>query len=288
MSVNVTFDYVYFSGGPGSGHTRQPRSPTGPGGGFTLISSVLGGQVGPTFSPSKQPAIQIVNKLTYTFAFMNVSGGIPAGQTVPAGVTSFDPNVPPAAVTVGSAPIVVLVVYGPPAGTNGGGGPYAVIDSFNETTGQLFDDTFVSVSPDPGGALTKTGNVDGYVSTTNTEAITALTPTSPTNAKFDQWVLIYPQPAPGATASGTTLTVTSNTTVYELAFYKTPPPPPLTTCQELLLNWNALQPVLPKTQGAMGLLEYYEEKLSACSGPQYAAAVTHIKQLISELNNPPK
>src|SRR5580704_2145520 len=81
-TVNVTYDYVYFAGG--SGHTRQPRSTTGPGG-FTLINSLSGGtlQTGDTFAPSAQPqtitedtsTIPPTPSKTFTFAFMNVSGG---------------------------------------------------------------------------------------------------------------------------------------------------------------------------------------------------------------------
>jgi hypothetical protein len=307
VSVSVTYDYVYFAGG--GGHTRQPRSTTGPGG-FTLINSLPGGtlQSGDTFAAGAQPqtlteggsTLPPVPAKTYTFAFMNVSGGTPAGQTTPSGVNSFSSNVPPPPVTVGSAPIVVLVVYVPTGGGSGGTGSGASIDSFDETTGELFDDTFVTVAPDPGGPpppLTTSGNVDGYVSTTNTETITALTPTSPTGVDFDQWVLLYPQattrleigpkgptvvtiyPA-GINVSGTNLTVDAGTSVYALAFYKAPPPPPpLTTCEQLLANWNALEPKTDKV-----LLAYYESKLSACHGPQYTAAVNEIKALLQELS----
>ena len=311
-TVTVTYDYVYFAGG--SGHTRQPRSATGPGG-FTLIKTQSGGtsETGLTFAASSQPQTLSVGgstlpprpAQTYTFAFMSVSGGTPAGQTVSSAVTSFDSNTPPPAVTVASAPIVVLVVYIPTGGAGGpGGGSGASIDSFDEAAGQLFSDTFVSVAPDAGGLLTTSANVDGYVSTANTETIKALTPTSPSGVDFDQWMLLYPQatsrleigpkgptvittdPA-GINVSGASLTVNSGTSVYALAFYKAPPPPPPppppTTCQELLANWNALEP-----KNNEGLLAYYEEKLSACQGSQYAAAVAEIKALLKELQNPPK
>jgi hypothetical protein len=231
---------------------------------------------------------------------MSVSGGTPVGQTMASAVTSFDSAAPPELVTVGDLPIVVLVVYAPTGGGPGGsGGSGAEIDSFNTTTGALFDDDFVTVSPDPAGALTRSGNVDGYVSTANTETIAT---TSPTSSKLDfvSWQLLYPQattrlevgpkgptvvtidPA-GISVSGVDLTVNSGTTVYALAFYKAPPaPPPLTTCQELLANWNALE---PKTNQV--LLAYYEEKLSACQGPQYAAAVAEIKALLAGLQHTP-
>jgi hypothetical protein len=200
-------------------------------------------------------------------------------------------------VTVGSAPIVVLVVYVPTGGGGGVGVSGASIDSFDEVTGALFSDTFVTVAPDPGGPpppLTTSGNVDGWVATTNTETISALSPTSPTGVVFDYWLLLYPQVTyrlepgltevtiypPGINVSGANLTVNGGTSVYALAFYKAAPP--LTTCQELLKNWEALE---PKTD--LVLLAYYEEKLSACQGAQYAAVVAQIKALIQELEHQP-
>jgi hypothetical protein len=279
-TTTVTYDCVYFAGG--SGHTRQPRSSTGPGG-FTLISSLSGGsvQTGDTFAAGAQPATAIVSGATYNFAFMSVSGGIPAGQTTPSGANSFSSTTPPPPVTVGSTPIVVLVVYVPPLGGGpGGGGSGASIDSFDETTGGLFSDTFVTVSPDPGGLLTKSGNVNGYVDTTNaTEAITALSPTSPTGVDFDRWVDLYAE-STGVTIAGTKLTVNKGAWIYALAFYKVPPP--LTTCQTELENWNNLE---PKTNEA--LLLYYRERLSACQGPQYTAAVNEINALLKELFGTP-
>jgi hypothetical protein len=273
-------------------------------------------QTGDTFAASAQPqtmsegggGISLKPIETFVFAFMNVSGGTPAGQSIPSSVSSSQSNVPPAPVTVGSAPIVVLVVYVQTGGGGGvAGGSGASIDSFDEVTGGLFSDTFVTVAPDPGGPpppLTTSGNVDGWVATTNTETISALTPTSPTGVVFDYWLLLYPQvtyrleaglsgvtdvtvyPA-GIGVSGANLTVNSGTSVYALAFYKAAPaPPPLTTCQELLKNWEALE---PKTD--LVLLAYYEEKLSACPGAQYAAVVAQIKALIQELQHlppPPK
>jgi len=281
-TVTVTYDYVYFAGGPG--HTRQPRSTTGPGG-FTLINSLSGGtlQTGDMFAAVGQQTTQQVNGETYSFAFMNVSGGIPPGHTTPSGVTSFSNTSPP--VTVASDPIVVLVVYVPPLGSVGvNGGSGALIDSFDTTTGQLFSDTFVSVSPDPGGPpppLTKSGNVDGYVDTTNaTETITALSPTSPTGVDFVQWVNLYPEQTSGITVAGSQLKVNKGASCYALAFYQAPPP--LTTCETLLKNWNALE---PKTN--VVLLEYYAEKLSACQGPQYTAAVNEIKAILKGLEGRP-
>lgn len=65
-----------------------------------------------------------------------------------------------------------------------------------------------------------------------------------------------------------------------------PPPPlqtPLTECQTLLNNFNALPTKTNET-----LLEYYEEKLKTCSGRQYAVAIEEIQALLKELQDPPK
>ena len=106
-------------------------------------------------------------------------------------------------------------------------------------TGSLFNDIFVSVSPDPGGELTRSGNDLGFVSTAaNEEAITALSPTS-SGVLFDQWNVFAPPGAntagpgapgplrPGAgrapvNVDGSVLTVAKDTSVIALAFYKAP------------------------------------------------------------------
>ncbi|MGA8655671.1 MAG: hypothetical protein WB586_05935, partial [Chthoniobacterales bacterium] len=101
------------------------------------------------------------------------------------------------------------------------GGSGATIDSFDETTGSLFNDIFVSVAPDPEGVLTTSGNDLGFVDTTNSqEAITAISPTS-SGVIFDQWRILLP---PGPVA-GRVLTVGKGVSVISLAFYKAPPPP---------------------------------------------------------------
>jgi len=300
----ATFDYVYFPSGP---HTRQPRSAVGPGG-FTLLQQIppLTLEPGSQFTATLAPPTLTVGGKTYTFAFMNVSGGYTsASGGVPIGQFSTDASASPESVYAQDSPIVVLVVYIPVGGNGGVRG--ATIDSFDETTGTLFDDTFVSVSPDPTGTETTEGNVHGFVSTANSnETITALSPTSPSLVDFDQWVplgvqlttrIIPPNPilhtpgevistGPGLLIVGNNLQVDEGTSVSALAFYKapppSPPPPPPTTCEQLLANWYALE---PKTD--IVLLAYYEEKLSACQGPQYAAAVNEIKALIAELEHQP-
>jgi hypothetical protein len=218
--VALTYSYVYF--GAGGPHERRPvRTPGGPGG-FELISQKSGGtlQTGDQFQIGVPlPPTQLVNGVTYNFAFVNVSGGTPSGAQV-----SFDSANPPPFVTVASSPINVLVLYVPPPGVSGSGvvdGSGATIDSFDETTGSLFNDIFVSVAPDPGGVLTTSGNNLGYVDTTNSqEAITAISPTS-SGVIFDQWRILLP-PGPDR---GQVLKVGKGVSVIALAFYKAPQSP---------------------------------------------------------------
>src|SRR5208283_1489090 len=221
VQVALTYSYVYLGGG--GPHERRPvRTPGGPGG-FELISQKSGGtlQTGDQFQIGVPlPPTQLVNGVTYNFAFVNVSGGTPSGAQV-----SFDSANPPPYVTVASSPINVLVLYVPPSRGGSGrgvGASGATIDSFDETTGSLFNDIFVSVAPDPRGVLTASGNDMGFVNTTNSqEAITAISPTS-SGVIFDQWRILLP-PGP---VEGRVLTVGKGVSVIALAFYKAPPPPP--------------------------------------------------------------
>jgi hypothetical protein len=165
------------------------------------------------------PATQLVRGVTYNFAFVNVSGGTASGVQV-----SFDRENPPPFVTVTSSPVNVLAVYVPQpgGGGGGGGGSGATIDSFNETSGSLFNDIFVSVAPDSDGSLATSANDLGYVDTTNSqEAITAISPTS-SGVIFDQWRILLP-PGPDA---GRVLTVGKGVSEIALAFYKAPPTSP--------------------------------------------------------------
>ena len=121
-----------------------------------------------------------------------------------------------------------MVVYVPQGG-GGGGGSGAVIDAYNESTGSLVDNDFVSVSPDPGGTLTTEANVDGWVDTTSAGyTITADHPNIgpygglSTAPLFDQWVVLENPTPPPSLVSGASLTPGKGQTVYALAFYKTP------------------------------------------------------------------
>ncbi len=249
--VALTYSYVYLGGG--GPHERRPvRTPGGPGG-FELISQKSGGtlQTGDQFQIGVPlPPTQLVNGVTYNFAFVNVSGGTPSGAQV-----SFDSANPPPFVTVASSPINVLVLYVPPPGRNGGppgNGSGATIDSFDETTGSLFNDIFVSVAPDPGGVLTTSGNNFGYVDTTHSEeAITAISPTS-SGVIFDQWRILLP-PGPDR---GQVLKVGKGVSVNALAFYKAPPLPPPDPCRQAVEELQQIirdggPPLLPAELGQM-------------------------------------
>jgi hypothetical protein len=202
-----------------------------------VIQTVSGGTLsaGDTFAAGAQPPTQMVGSATYDFSFVNVSGGTGGG------VTSLKPGVPAPTVTVGTSNILVLVVYAPasgdgPPGTSTG----ATIEQFDMTTGALLSDTFVKVSPDATGALTTSGNVDGYVDTTNTaENIMALPVTSPSNVDFVEWVTLLP----ASSSSLPTLAVGAHANVSALAFYKTPPagvPPVIDPCQQSLNSLNQI------------------------------------------------
>lgn len=220
----LTTQYVYF--GAGGAHTRQPRATTSYGGfspipglnpsGTATLSTSTPFQTGPA-----EPTLTL-GDLTLVFAFTSVSG------CTEGGLVSYVASTPPPVGTVGTSPILVLYVY-LPVGGGGGGDSGAVIDAFNETTGSLVDNDFVTVSPDPGGSLTVEANSEGWVDTTDGSlTITADHPnigpylSLPTAATFDQWVILgSPAPVPGL-VSGANLTPSAGETVYALAFYKNP------------------------------------------------------------------
>ncbi len=217
----LTYEYVYFAAG--GSHTRQPRV-INTWGGFTPIPGLNAGgaatlQTGTSFqvSPAALPASETISGTVYNFAFVNVSG------LVQGGLNSFDHNTAPPAGTVGANPVKVLVVYLPQGGPGTGGGSGAVIDAFDENTGSLVNDTFVSVTTNGSydAAATNSGNVDGFVDTSShAETITAIQHILPTSINFDKWVnLGSPAPLP----AGTNLHVAAGQTIYALAFYKVPP-----------------------------------------------------------------
>jgi hypothetical protein len=275
----LTYQYVYFASGP---HTRQPRSASGPGG-FALIQTLPGGTLssGDTFVASPQPASQTVGGNTFPFSFMNVSGGKDGG------VTSFSASAPPASITVASANIVVLVVYAPEGGGPPNGGSGATIDSFDEATGSLFNDTFVTVSPDPGGALTKSGNVDGFVDTANAETITALSPTSPTGVDFVQWLTL-----PNHVSTAAALAVVKGASPLALAFYKTPPPvvvPPLDPCQEALDSLNKIVEDNDRPRLTVAMFNAIKAQLEQCVADKKLTAQevnNAINAYLDDLNPP--
>jgi len=291
----VTYNYVYF--GTTGQHQRQPRTVTN--GGFTTIATQSGGQqsTGLTFQPGQLPATEMVGNSTYNFAFVTITGGSKAAGGPAVGVSATDPGAPPS-VIVGTSNITVLAVYVPI-----GGGPCppgqncnssgATIDSFDETTGSLFNDTFVNVVPNVNNVQTN-GNKYGYVDTTgNAETINAISPTSPTGVNFSRWVKLEPS---AATASGPALSVGKGVSTIALAFYDAPGPAPApspkTMCQQEVAGLNQIAmdrgPLLTVSQ-------YAAEKaaLQKCvqEGCVTQAAVNQAEaayqNMLNSRNNPP-
>jgi hypothetical protein len=276
-TVPVNYSYAYFATGP---HQRQPRTISGSG--FTIISSQSGGQssTGLMFTTSEQPEYQPPNGQTYKFAFVTVTGGsaTPGGPLV--GVTSTESD-KPVSVVVGTQPINVLVVYTPVGGGPGESG--ATIDAFDETTGTLFDDTFVTVSPDPGGTLTKSGNVFGFVPTANAEAITALSPTSPTGVNFSKWLTL------GSTTPdmSTLLKVGSGVSLSALAFYDAPPPAPPSSPKAVCQNEaESLQKIIDDHGPLLLAATFAQVKaaLEKCVSEGYLSQA-EVSELVKEYQN---
>jgi hypothetical protein len=221
----LTTQYVYF--GASGPHTRQPRAITSYGG-FTPIPGLNPSPpqtlaTGSTFQPLLPFLTYDVGSLNLQWAFTNVSGLVegPRFTNQPGGY--------PAPGTVGTSPVLVVYVYVPAGGVPGPGDSGAVIDAFNESTGALVDNNFVTVTPDPGGTLTTEANVDGWVDTASSGyTIEADHPnigpymSLPTTALFDQWTDLLNSSPPSSLISGADLTPSQGQTVYALAFYKDP------------------------------------------------------------------
>jgi hypothetical protein len=217
----LTIQYVSF--GAGGTHTRQPRAVSSYGG-FTPIPGLNPGGTatlmpGTSYQPGYPPDL---SSMSLAYAFTNVSGCVEGPRT------SYVATMLPPMGTVGSNPIVVNYVYVPTGGV-GNGDSGAVIDAFDATINSLVDNTFVTVSPDPGGTLTTEANVDGWVDTESSGyTVVADHPnigpysTWSTLPLFDRWVeLTNPSPL-SSLISGANLTPGQGVTVYALAFYHDP------------------------------------------------------------------
>ncbi len=227
------YQCVYFGVETG-GYTRQSRNPSSVGGFLPLNSNKNDPgtyflQPGKTYHlPSLlYPDQQITQGgQKYDFSFINISGLTTGGATSfniavpPSGKVSNDPN----------AVLQVLVVYVPEGGPGPGGEPGAVVDAFDETAGTLFNNFFVSVSPDSNSTRYNTANIYGYVDTekegatiTATNAFNSVDPASisPQYVQFEKWHLLT---GSGASASGNALSIGKGQTEYALAFYNSPDP----------------------------------------------------------------
>ena len=157
---------------------------------------------------------------TINFAFANATGN-------PSPVTFYDPASRPH-ITITNQDVTVLAVY-VEIGGNGGGTDYgATIDAFSTSLNALISDTFVTVAPDPSGGEASSGNVYGWVDTTDSaETITAINHVTPSDADFQQWVdLSSPLAAPpGVNILGADLEVNEEASTIALWFYKSSPAP---------------------------------------------------------------
>ncbi|MEY2506372.1 MAG: hypothetical protein QOH01_701 [Verrucomicrobiota bacterium] len=164
------------------------------------------------------------NGATLPFAFMSVHGAAdgnhlytsPGNQEVQVGADNID----------------ILVVYAPPGGIGGNGGPGVWVDAFNVDTGNFSDSLdFIKVLTPPtppdteDAAKTSFGNSDGGVPTTTAENVRA-------NSRIDgavpfvEWKKIIPTPTIQA---GADIHLTKGETgEIWFAFYQTPTPPSFT------------------------------------------------------------
>jgi hypothetical protein len=234
----ATLSYVFLQNGA---HTRQPRT-----GAFGFTPNLVPGVPGfatqslgnyPQYSQFSVPGFQSIrfihpNDYKVYFAFVTISDGVNALTW-----TKADESTP--FFTVGTTPIKVFVVYVTVdvvvhigTGKNG-----AIIDAFNETTLQLIDDNFVTVSPDDANNdLTSSGNQKGFVPSDipNSETISAIQNIEPSNASFVQWInlLQYAPPGPNPQPSGppfpepgsNNLVAAPGSNYFALAIYKSPTP----------------------------------------------------------------
>jgi hypothetical protein len=287
-----TLDYVYFGGG--RGRTRRPRTNTAFGG-LTPIDALsgsfpLGAGTWPIprgWYPNTQPlpATSTTNATTLQLAFVNVSGALTGNQTWLAGSP-----IPPSELTVGATPITLMIVYVPVPEGSGPGAPDtgASIDAYDESTGTLVDDLFVTVSPDNG--QTTSGNNNGWVDTTNAdETITANASITPTGrdpdqavGDFDKWVNL--QNPLSQLGSGAEFKALKGTNYYAFALYKSPPPPPQPDrCHQLAADTQALIAKEGALNIPIGVREQTKSALLAC---EHELGAARVNALIAELFPP--
>ena len=276
-----TIDYVSFAGGPG--RTRRPRSAGSSGlvpidslsGSLTLGTTPFPLPAGWFASPLIVPAVGITPAQTFTLSFINIAGASVEGQTW------FPGEGPLPTITPGTATVAITAVYLPEGGGVGGGDSGASIDAFDETTGTLVSDLFVTVAPD-GGAQTS-GNIDGWVDTkAQTETITALGFITDSQADFDRWLNLADPSAP--LANGASFTAAKGESYYAFALYKAPPaPPPLDRCHSLAAETQHQIATIGALNIPIGVREETRTALLACEAELGAAVVNG---LIAELFPP--
>lgn len=160
------------------------------------------------------------NGANLPFAFMSVHGAAdgnhlytsPGNQEVQVGATNID----------------ILVVYAPPGGIGGNGGPGVWVDAFNVDTGSFSDSLdFIRVLTPPtppdteDAAKTSFGNSDGGIPTTTAENVRANSHIDGA-VPFVEWKKIIPSPTIQTDADIHLARGESGEIWF--AFYQTPPP----------------------------------------------------------------
>jgi hypothetical protein len=252
-----TLTYWYYQ--PASaGATRQPRTgncahfvnfdgpapvggPLTPGANNNIETGVTNSWVNNSVNPP----------VTYTVAFVSISGGAAGDITVFPDSGGNLPLTTPVPIPTGSTMAAVNAYYFPSGGApcppNTVCGTGADIDQFGELQGTLLDDTFVNVFippaivPNP--ALTVTGNVDGAVATTNNAVRINADQTTPTGGAFDRWVST---PGGKIGADPHDLDVAMGTDAYALALYHSACPTGSTWTTTPTVSQCAMNPTCPE------------------------------------------
>ena len=268
-------DYVSYQGGPG--HTRRPRSAGS--GGLAPIDS-LSGTIPIGSSPFSPPAGWFPSPLTeggqtFNLAFVNIAGASSEGQTWFPGQGALP------TITPGASTITITAVYLPASGGGPGGHDTgASIDAFDETTGTLVSDIFVTVAPD--GGAQNSGNIDGWVDTTaRAETITALSFITDTQADFDRWLNLADPAAP--LSAGVAFTAAQGQSYFAFALYRKPPAVVLDRCHQLAADTQRQIATIGALNIPIGVREETRSALIGCEGELGASLVNG---LITELFPP--
>jgi hypothetical protein len=222
-SAQETLNFLRYV--PGTGGTRQPR--TSNGGQFMKFAS---SQVGIPNTPGATISVQTsfqtpypstTQGIQYVLSYVNILGGANGGINVNPDANGIMPQTTNVTLQNTSDPTLIVNAYYYPEGGTCPPGQVcgtAYIDQFDDVLGSLESDTFVNVytTPPPTASptLTKTGNVDGYVTTGTSAVQIDAIQTTAQGRIFDEW-----SGGPGGTINGNNLSVGKGITLYEFAHY---------------------------------------------------------------------